>query len=88
MRGCKTFYWIDEDIVEWQTVVTNKLLMEKKALGDEVKQLRTTISKLQEEKKRGIASIPAVMKKRRSHTRVSMTHLVACVLIPFSLVLF
>ncbi|XP_021750442.1 uncharacterized protein At4g04775-like [Chenopodium quinoa] len=51
-RGCKFFKWFDEDILEWQRVVTNQLVLDKKLMQNEIGLLKQQVCMLQDQKAR------------------------------------
>ncbi|XP_021768549.1 uncharacterized protein At4g04775-like [Chenopodium quinoa] len=51
-RGCKFFKWIDEEILEWQRVVTNQLVLDKKLMKNEIALLKQQVCLLQDQKAR------------------------------------
>ncbi|XP_021731490.1 uncharacterized protein At4g04775-like [Chenopodium quinoa] len=48
-RGCKFFKWIDEEILEWQRVVTNELVLDKKLMKNEIALLKQQVCLLQDQ---------------------------------------
>ncbi|XP_056682645.1 uncharacterized protein [Spinacia oleracea] len=49
-KGCGWFYWVDPDVVEWQRVVTNELVVEKRLLKTELRVMMTELQKLEDDK--------------------------------------
>lgn len=47
-KGYEYFYWVDEDQVEWQRVVINCLLVEKKLLNNDVLHLKSDLEKVED----------------------------------------
>lgn len=42
-RGCSFFRWIDEDPVEWQRIITNQLVLEKKLMKNDIAILKQEV---------------------------------------------
>lgn len=49
MNGCGTFAWIDRQQVEWQRVVINQLLLEKRLLDRQVDHLKQQVCALEDQ---------------------------------------
>ncbi|KAL2941452.1 Capsule polysaccharide export inner-membrane protein CtrB [Bienertia sinuspersici] len=48
MNGCGTFAWVDDHQVEWQRVVINNLILEKKLLEEQNEQLKNKVCTLED----------------------------------------
>lgn len=46
IRGCDSFYWVDEDPIEWQTSVTNQLVLDKKLMKIDMNALKVEVADL------------------------------------------
>src|SRR5687768_3141528 len=63
-RGCKKFKWIDvPEMADWQKVVTNTLVEEKRQLATEIKILSSRVCCLEFEKEQGFAELKRIKKK-------------------------
>ncbi|XP_021714956.1 uncharacterized protein At4g04775-like [Chenopodium quinoa] len=51
-RGYNFFEWIDVEIVEWQRVITNQLVLEKKLMKAEIANLKQEVCLLQDQNAR------------------------------------
>ena len=50
VEGCGFFDWVDADMVEWQRVLTNQLLLEKKLLEKEKELLKIQVCNVEDQK--------------------------------------
>ncbi|KAL2895021.1 hypothetical protein RDABS01_010930 [Bienertia sinuspersici] len=64
-RGCNTFEWLDEDIVDWKRDVTNVLIVEKHRLATDNSILKSRIVFAEHENKRLVEEVEKLKQKRK-----------------------
>lgn len=65
-RDCNLLRWLDDGILEWQRVVTNELVLERRMLKQEVALLRHDLCQVREEKTKVDAEYGKLNKKYKA----------------------
>ncbi|XP_021714886.1 uncharacterized protein LOC110682849 [Chenopodium quinoa] len=87
-RGCNTFEWVDEEILDWQRDGTNVLIAEKHRLSTDLSILRTRLACTEHEKGH-LASELNMLKNRKNRAEIGLMEeensrnklLVTCVIV-------
>lgn len=62
-RGCNTFEWVDDDILDWQRDVTNVLVAEKHRLATDLSIIKARLACNEHEKARLSSELQKLKKK-------------------------
>ncbi|XP_057249390.1 uncharacterized protein LOC130590834 [Beta vulgaris subsp. vulgaris] len=68
-HGCDVWEWVDEHQEEWQRVLINQLLLEKKLLGSDIEVLKAEVHKLEQQRMKLAKENERLVKKLKAGSR-------------------